>query len=98
VFAKQKRHEDRKLLDSYQEKKCLACGKTPTEGDHVITRGARGGDYDWNLIELCRRCHTLRHAKGLNDFTTKYPNVKKALLEKGWQYDSYIGRWYRNKD
>ncbi len=52
--------------DIIRSKPCLACdAPPPSDPDHLITRGAGGGDELTNMIPLCRSCHTIRGMKGL---------------------------------
>ncbi len=51
---------------------CLVCGTRPVDVDHIVTRGARGGDDLSNLQPLCREHHTERHSMGIKSFVDKY--------------------------
>lgn len=74
---------------------CLTCGRSPTDRDHVRTKGAGGKDDDFNIWYLCRLCHTEKHNIGLTRFAEKYTKAKEALINKGWVYEETIKRWIR---
>lgn len=60
-YPKNKRIENKKIL---QDKKgiCEVCGKKgQTEKHHIQTKGSGGDDVPENLIEVCRKCHTKIH-------------------------------------
>lgn len=80
---------DIEILAKYRTRDCDSCGKArPSDPDHIGTRGAGWGDFDWNLWSLCRPCHTTRHAKGIIFLINKRPILIKHLLEcKGWIID-----------
>jgi 5-methylcytosine-specific restriction endonuclease McrA len=85
-------------LQQTREMPCAACGaKPPSDPDHIRTRGAGGTDDLWNLMPLCRKCHTLKHAQGLNGLKDKHPRVKAVLIEKGWHYDHVFKKWLNQK-
>lgn len=70
---KRRRFVDHELLETVRELRCLACGRTPCDPDHVTTRGAGGDDVAVNVWPLCREHHSERHMKGLNHMAKKYP-------------------------
>lgn len=86
AIEKPVRIKDRKLLDTYHKKRCVACGKTPSDPAHIISRGAGGDDVDWNLIALCRKHHSMSHALGWFKFCQLFPFVGRALKIKGWVF------------
>lgn len=58
---KNKRVVNKKIL---KDKKgiCEICGKKgQTEKHHIKTKGSGGDDTKENLIEVCRKCHSLIH-------------------------------------
>jgi hypothetical protein len=64
---------------------CEACGVFADRLDkhHIRSRGSVGRiDQPWNLLNLCRTCHTFFHTRGIENFKNKYPwlsaRVKKA--------------------
>jgi 5-methylcytosine-specific restriction endonuclease McrA len=71
---------------------CLVCGHHEVDRAHIKTRGAGGSDKRWNIMELCRVCHTEQHKIGLIKFILKYPDVKTALERKGWTLERVFGR------
>lgn len=79
-LPKNKRIENKKLL---QEKtgKCQVCGKkSKTEMHHIKTRGSGGNDTEENLVEVCRICHTKIH-KG-NIPKEKLKDIKNTKRRK----------------
>ena len=59
---KNKRIVNKNLL---KDKKgiCQICGKVgQTEKHHKKTKGSGGDDTEENLIEVCRKCHSLIHS------------------------------------
>ena len=46
----------------------MVCGMTPSDPDHLRTRGA-GGEFVW---PLCRAHHVERHQIGIRTFVKKY--------------------------
>lgn len=78
------RIEDRKLLDTYHDRACLACGARPSDPCHIRSRGAGGPDTPWNLVPLCRRHHTEQHTIGWDTMLRKYPKVFSELSRLGW--------------
>jgi 5-methylcytosine-specific restriction endonuclease McrA len=80
-FPKQKRIEDRHLLDTVKEMRCVACGLSgPSDPAHIRSRGAGGGDTFDNVIPLCRPCHNLQHQKGWYYFSMQYPQIQAELI------------------
>ena len=66
---------------------CLACGmEPPSDPHHIKTRGSGGGDEWWNVIPLCRRCHTGWHQLGWKTFLSKNWNLKVELKTLGWRW------------
>lgn len=70
---------------------CVVCGDVATEVHHVKTRGAGGGDEDWNLLPICRRCHVDIHKAGLYTFSRRHRRVFEWLIKKGWECIN--GKW-----
>lgn len=82
MFEKSKRIVDKKLLASVRLLPCLVCrANPPSEADHIITRGAGGGDVDWNVWPQCVGHHHERHKIGIKTFALKYERA---------------GEWIRN--
>ncbi len=63
---------DQSLLNFVKTLPCMACGKTPSDPDHVTTRGAGGDDVAVNVWPLCREHHNERHAHGLGFMVETY--------------------------
>jgi len=85
---------DDSILDTIRAKPCAACGHPPpSDPDHIRTRGAGGTNALYNLMPLCRQCHTIRHASGYNRLIELYPTLKNKLSKKGWEYDDSIKKW-----
>lgn len=78
-FPKPKRVVDKKLLAKVKAMPCLVCGKGPSDPDHIVTRGAGGGDEAHNVWPLCRTHHTERHKIGLHTFIAKYQQARGWL-------------------
>lgn len=87
MLPKIKRVVNRKLLDKSKLKPCAVCRKTPTDPDHIITRGAFGPDENFNILPLCREHHTERHAIGYFKMCEKYPFLKQELYGRGFVFD-----------
>lgn len=67
-----------------QDHLCIIC-KKKAELHHIKSRGAGGSDDSWNLMPLCRRCHSECHMIGQVTFMKKYPIYEKLLRIKGWE-------------
>jgi 5-methylcytosine-specific restriction endonuclease McrA len=95
---KSKRIEDRKLLDTYHDRPCVICGRTPSDPDHIITRKAGGDDVDSNLWPLCRIDHIARHKLGLTEITRRYPKLVPILESKGFTLVilGSVSRWKKS--
>ncbi len=78
-FPKPKRKEDKKFLATFKHKPCLVCGKTPSEPDHIKTKGSGGGDVEGGVWPLCRQHHNERHNTGIRTFVLKYPALADWL-------------------
>ncbi len=70
---------------------CLACNRQPADRHHIKTRGSGGTDEDFNLIALCRICHTAIHRMGSVKFILKHPNVEIHFRNKGWEIKEIFG-------
>lgn len=94
MLEKPKRTKDRKFLDEVAKMPCTTCPKRgPSDPDHIISRGAGGGDTPENVWPLCRECHTKRHQLGLSQFAWRYPRAREALIARGFSFDNEAGRW-----
>lgn len=92
---KPKRFVDRELLNKAYEERCINHYFWRAEPCHIQSRGAHGNDEWWNLLFLCRKCHSEQHAKGFVFMAEKYPKVKDALIARGWSYDEFRKKWVR---
>lgn len=63
------------------------------DDEHTKTRASGGSDHPDNLIYMCRKHHTEKHAKGLTHMTTKYSQYHKALRDRGWEWVPWIAKW-----
>ena len=85
---------NKSLTNSYHGKPCTVCGITCTTcAHHLRSKGANGPDEHWNLMALCIFHHHEIHLKGLVHMAEKYPEIEKALLSKGWEFCSFLGKW-----
>lgn len=89
-----KRTVDKDLLESFRLMPCVVCGRTPSDPDHISTRGAGGDDVESNLWPLCRKCHIERHHYGLTRFVYRY-NLEQILIDKGFEFHENLRRWMR---
>ncbi len=72
---------------------CDSCGHCDyLDKCHIQSRGAGGGDQDWNLISMCRSCHIAQHRHGWKSFSEKFPSVQKVLQDKGFTFQELFGR------
>jgi 5-methylcytosine-specific restriction endonuclease McrA len=86
---KKRRTKDKIFLKKMQEVGCVACGATPpVDACHIKSRGAGGGDDWFNIIPMCRKCHTEQHTIGWIQFTKKYSHVNEHLKLLGWENHS----------
>lgn len=68
-----------------QQRRCLICLKYPCDAHHIVSRGAGGGDEEWNLLSLCRKHHQLWHSMGQKSFCAKfYDRLVRWLVFHGW--------------
>lgn len=93
VLTKPARTKCQKTLDAFRIKPCLICGEK-SDPCHIRSKGAGGGDDEWNLLSLCRGHHTLQHSKGWKFICRTFPSVEFNLSEKGWYLDD-AGKMYR---
>lgn len=59
---------------------------------HVKSRGAGGSDEPFNLINLCRKCHTGIHSKGYYYMCSNFPTLLIELNKRGWTMQKILGR------
>lgn len=91
------RFENKKLLKSMSLLNCEMCGqKNNNAAHHIITKARQGGDYDWNLMTLCFPCHRDWHDKGIRFMLEKFNHLHDRLMRRGFDFDEYSGKLYRN--
>jgi 5-methylcytosine-specific restriction endonuclease McrA len=62
MYPKNERIVDKKAIDKCKEKGfCQICGHPGKDPHHIITKGSGGPDHEYNLICLCRECHSGVH-------------------------------------
>ncbi len=86
-MQKDKRIEDRALLDTYHSMRCIACNRYGCDPAHIKSVGSGGHDLPWNLMPLCRRHHSMQHSKGWMFMANKYPRIEMMLFAHGWKID-----------
>lgn len=85
---KPRRHTDLKLLAEIRTLPCACClAPPPSEVSHIKTRGSGAGDYDFNCVPSCRRCHREWHYCGPSRFFKRHPDFFGVLLYMGWCFD-----------
>lgn len=78
-------------LEEVRKQPCCNCNAAaPSDPNHIKTRGAGGKNELWNLIPMCRRCHTLWHDMGWYSFISIYPATRMRLESLGWEIDLSI--------
>lgn len=75
---------------------CIVCARFGSEGHHVNSRASGGDDVEWNLMPLCRICHTAIHKAGLSTYAKKYKQVENWLLANGWELNKLLNKWRHN--
>ena len=98
MFLKKERVIDKAYLEWIRQCSCLACGKWPSDPDHIKTVKTGGDDSKHNLWPLCRACHTTRHAKGIRWMAKEYIGCRRFLDSNGWTYDETIQRYIHTSD
>jgi hypothetical protein len=71
--------------------RCVVCKSTPTDIHHIRSRGAGGTDDDFNLINLCRRCHSKVHQIGMIKMMYESAELLIYLSDKGWVISEMFG-------
>lgn len=95
MIPKPTRKEDRKLLDTYREKRCEICGDIMgVVAHHIKTKGSGGPDEEWNLLALCYVHHTEIHKRGAAYMIQNYFHVGRLLKKKGWMLN-HLGKLTR---
>ena len=89
MFLKEKRIQDKELLEVVRQMPCCVCGaRPPNDPSHIKTRGSGGNDTPLNLISHCRKHHSEWHQYGPKKFCAKYPVMLFKLKKMGWVFDS----------
>jgi len=88
---KSNRKQNKELTNSLHDDYCLACGRRGCDPCHIKSKGSGGGDFDWNLLSLCRNHHIEQHKIGWFKFCQKYPKVEKQLISQGWIFQNVFG-------
>jgi len=83
---KPKRKINAKVLEKRRREPCWVCNATPTDASHITSRGAGGGDEEWNVVAHCRKHHTEWHRYGWSKFFEKYPHFALKLKYMGWEW------------
>lgn len=93
------RHENKALVRALAALACEMCGAhSNNAAHHIVTRARMGGDYPWNLMTLCFRCHREWHDKGLGWMLKKWSHLLGRLHFRGFQYDENSGKLFRSHD
>lgn len=72
---------------------CQACGQVrQLDKCHIKSKGAGGGNQDWNIVLMHRGCHIDQHRLGWKRFSEKFPAIQRILEEKGWTFQELFGR------
>jgi len=89
MFPKSKRFEDREYLDTFKDRRCIACNNYGCDPCHIRSFGSGGGDEFENVMALCREHHTEQHKIGWLVMSKKYPAILDDLKEKGWKFNDW---------
>ena len=77
------------------EDSCLCCHSTNVDMHHLKTRKSGGSDDDYNLVPLCRQHHVMAHQVGHNKMASSFYRFRKGLIDRGWEFCDFRGRWVR---
>jgi hypothetical protein len=79
--------------------KCIVTGLEEADTHHIYTRKAwpQYKDEPWNKMPLCHTLHMRWHERGGKYMSDVYPKIKAWLLNNGWEYDSFAGKWIHPK-
>lgn len=90
-----------KAYNKFKLSECVACNHDgsfyPLDVDHIKTRGSGGKDVKENCMTLCRRCHTIKGAKGVKFMAENYSGVRSFLLDNGWYLCKTRDKWVRDE-
>ena len=56
------------------------CIEWQTERHHIVTKGARGADEDYNIMHLCRYHHDEFHRHGWLTFSKAHKDLEEQIL------------------
>lgn len=73
------------LFKKLRNSPCCVCGSTPSDPSHIKSRGSGGSDTIWNVVPHCRRCHSLWHSMGRDEFLKRFPKMRAKLIQLGWE-------------
>ena len=74
---------ERKIMKEYRDlfDNCEACGiEIPTDAHHIVTEGSGGETVGWNLLALCRICHTMIHMMGWKKACNRFPHLAGKIV------------------
>lgn len=72
---------------------CMACGAvngpyTIIDPAHIRSWKVSQNDEPWNLVSLCRDCHSTQHRHGWVYLLVIYSNLRREIEEvRGWVFD-----------
>lgn len=95
IHKKRKRIIDQELLDFIKTCPCIISGETPSDPDHIVTKGSGGDDVANNVWPIAHRFHQERHLIGLITFINKY-RACRIWLELAGRHDILEKLNYRN--
>ena len=91
MFQKTKRTESKSTLDDVKLLPCCAFGVDPGgDAHHIDHKGQGGPDSFFNLLPLCRACHTEAHT-GMVRFYQKHQSVRRAMRLRNWELVTRFG-------
>ena len=89
------RVQDTMLQSQVSQMPCVISGAPgPNDPHHLSSKGAMGGDVEWNIVPLKHELHQEFHKIGFVTFANKHPKFKEWLIEKGWTFDDFRKKWF----
>lgn len=79
----------RSHVESARARPCIVCGKK-SDACHIRSKGAGGGEEDWNLLSMCREHHSEQHRLGWSKFVSRHKVVEDELRRKGWRFERQL--------
>ena len=75
--------------------RCILTGFCGATLHHLYTQGSRPDlrNEEWNLIPVIQLYHDLFHKRGTAYMAKSFPSVRYWLLDKGWEFDEFSGKW-----